>query len=100
MAFDLIALGAEEVADITSKRPPGWDRWAKGGWRPNNVEFGINLYFGSKCDLTVNLPHNVSSLRFYTAFKFISDFGTQSPIVFNTKEVAGITTNPWSGIDG
>ena len=43
VAFDLIALGAKEVADITSKRPPGWDRWGKGA--RDNIIWNLECIF-------------------------------------------------------
>ena len=58
------------------------------------MEFGIYSHFGSKCDSLVNLAHIVSYLELCTALKIMSDFGSQSLIVFDAKEVAGITTNP------
>ena len=66
----------------------------KGSKRQNYLEFGINSHFGSKCDSLVNLAHIVSYLRFCTDLKIISDFCSQSLIVFDAKEVADITTNP------
>ena len=45
VTFDLIVLGAKEVADITSKRPLGWDRWAKGDRDQIIWIFGDHIVF-------------------------------------------------------
>ena len=93
MALDLIVLG-KEAADIGSKRPLGWDRWPNGARDQIVLEFGTNSEFDFECDSSVNLAHIVCFLRCCTALKIISDFSSQSLIVFDAKEVAGITENP------